>query len=84
MILIVNDKNDEPSKFIGVPACEDKIPKFAAKYCKKHIAKRIILIEKAHLMSYDNKDNFIMHTMHMRRVLNMRSTKNKSNNYQKN
>ena len=49
-----NDKNNEVSKLISISACEYDIPKLSA------IAKGIKLIEKAHSMIHDSKDNHLM------------------------
>ena len=34
-----NDKNEEASKLIGIPTCEDSAPKVSVKCCNKGTAK---------------------------------------------
>ena len=60
LIFKVKDKNDEVSKLISVIAYKENIPKFTIQYYKNHITKGIKLIEKAKLMSYNSKANYLL------------------------
>ena len=54
-ILKVKENNDEYNKLVVINACEENVPKFITRYCKRQIKSAMVTSSKSKLMSTNTK-----------------------------